>query len=39
MFTDVYADMPEELELQQEGLTRLAESGQLTGKDEGFFPL
>ena len=28
-----------ELALQRDGLVGLAKSGQLTGKDEGYFPL
>ena len=39
MFEGVFEEMPEELALQRDGLLRLAQSGQLTGKDEGYFPL
>jgi TPP-dependent pyruvate/acetoin dehydrogenase alpha subunit len=39
MFEGVYAELTEELELQRDGLLRLAQTGQLTGKDEGYFPL
>jgi pyruvate dehydrogenase E1 component alpha subunit len=39
IFDGVYAETPAELALQREGLLRLAKSGQLTGKDEGYFPL
>ncbi len=39
MFEGVYAEMPAELKLQMDGLMGLAKSGQLTGKDEGYFPL
>lgn len=39
IFEGVYESLHPELELQREGLRRLAETGQLTGRDEGFFPL
>ncbi|MEN8152178.1 MAG: hypothetical protein ABFS86_20340, partial [Planctomycetota bacterium] len=39
MFTDVYATMPADLAVQRDGLLRAQEAGQLTGKDEGYFPL
>jgi pyruvate dehydrogenase E1 component alpha subunit len=39
MFEDVYATMPPELAIQRDGLLRAQEAGQLTGKDEGYFPL
>jgi pyruvate dehydrogenase E1 component alpha subunit len=39
MFDGVYAETPPELALQRDGLVGLAKSGQLTGKDEGYFPL
>ena len=39
MFEGVFAETPKELALQRDGLVRLVETGQLTGKDEGYFPL
>ncbi|MHC4469944.1 MAG: pyruvate dehydrogenase (acetyl-transferring) E1 component subunit alpha [Planctomycetota bacterium] len=39
LFTDVYAEPTPELNIQRDGLLRLVERGELTGKDEGFFPL
>jgi pyruvate dehydrogenase E1 component alpha subunit len=39
MFEGVYAEMPKELAMQRDSLVGLAKSGQLTGKDEGYFPL
>jgi pyruvate dehydrogenase E1 component alpha subunit len=39
LFDDVYATPTAELSIQRQGLVSLAAKGELTGKDEGYFPL
>jgi 2-oxoisovalerate dehydrogenase E1 component alpha subunit len=39
LFNEVYEEIPAELALQRDGLLSQIERGELTGKDEGYFPL
>ncbi len=39
IFEGVYAEMPADLRVQRDALVRLAESGGLTGRADGYFPL